>query len=112
MPIDVDEKHKIQTGIASYDKKLCVITTDGLRCGACAEHCPTGALEMISNGESEVPIPTINQALCVGCGACEYICPVIPQKAITITPLVIHQKAEVLEMTNTNYESNNDDFSF
>ncbi|MCL1941605.1 MAG: 4Fe-4S dicluster domain-containing protein, partial [Synergistaceae bacterium] len=113
MPIDVGEKHKIQTGVASYARELCVITTKSEHCGACAEHCPTGALEMIPEGENKNPIPTINPKLCVGCGACEHICPVIPQKAITITPLPVHQAAEVLKAQDYNVlEDENDDFAF
>ena len=112
MPIEINEKHKIQTGIAHYKKELCVITTNNERCGACAEHCPTGALEINSTGINNDPIPTINSALCVGCGACEYICPVIPQKAITVRPHAIHQTAEVLQMKDNNTLEINEGFVF
>jgi ferredoxin len=114
MPISVYEKHRIQIGIASFSREICVITTKGKRCGACAEHCPTGALEMVSSEKNHFPILTLRQELCVGCGACEYICPVVPQKAIYVEPLAIHQTAEILEMQdNTNIlEETNNDFVF
>ena len=112
MPISVDEKHKIQTGIAEYTPELCVIITNGEQCGACAEHCPTGALEIIYDADRGMPIPTINSKLCVGCGACEYICPIIPQKAIIILPHSIHQAAEVLQAQDNNVEEVLDDFKF
>ena len=112
-PIDTGEKHKIQAGIASYNRGLCVITTSGERCGACAEHCPTGALEMVPDENNHVPIPAIIQKLCVGCGACEYICPVIPQKAIIVNPLPVHQTAEILKtQNNSTVEERDDDFKF
>ena len=112
MPIDVDEKHKIQTGIAQYTPDLCVIIAKGEQCGACAEHCPTGALEIAYDAGSSTSIPTINSKLCVGCGACEYICPVIPQKAIIILPHDIHQAAEVLQAQDNNVEEVVDGFIF
>jgi len=112
MPIDANEKHRIQAGIASYIRELCVITTSEERCGACAEHCPTGALEMIPDEVSHIPIPTIIQKLCVGCGACEHMCPVIPQKAIYVNPLAVHQTAEILEMQDNMIEEENNDFVF
>jgi ferredoxin len=111
LPIDVDEKHRIQTGVVYYASELCVIITDGWRCGACAEHCPTGAIEMIPE-ENRNPI-LIKKELCVGCGACEYMCPVIPRKAIWVEPLAIHQAAEVLKpQDNMNIEEIHDDFVF
>ena len=112
MPISVEEKHKIQTGIARYNRKLCVIITHGARCGACAEHCPTAALEMLPDENGHDLIPTIIEKLCVGCGACESICPVIPQRAITVEPLSIHQTAEVLQMQDNIIENVNDGFVF
>lgn len=112
MPIDVNEKHKIQTGVAYYNGEICVISTIHEHCGACAEHCPTGALEMISKDGNSYPIPTINSVLCVGCGACEYICPVIPEKAISVKPHAIHQTAEVLQMKDNNILEIDEGFVF
>jgi len=114
MPINTDEKHRIQTGIAAYYRKLCVIITNGERCGACAEHCPTGALEMKPERGRGIAVPHIERSLCVGCGACEYMCPVIPQRAIVVNPLAVHQTAEMLEvLENSNIiEENNNDFKF
>jgi ferredoxin len=113
MPLGVDEKHKIQTGVAHYIRRLCVIVTEGEHCGACAEHCPTGALEMVPHGRRGVLMPFIIEKLCVGCGACEYICPIAPQKAIYVSPLGIHQTAEVLRIQDNNIlEEKNDGFVF
>ena len=39
-------------------------------------------------------IPQVDPALCVGCGGCESICTVRPERAIVIEAQAIHQKIE------------------
>lgn len=53
-------------------------------CFACMERCEPGAIKLIPG----VGI-RINQQLCNGCGACEYVCPVTP-KAIRMQARTIH----------------------
>jgi formate hydrogenlyase subunit 6/NADH:ubiquinone oxidoreductase subunit I len=38
-------------------------------------------------------IPEIETAKCVGCGACEHVCPVRPYRAIYVDGLEEHEKA-------------------
>ena len=92
--LDKSEKHFIQLGKANFIKENCIIHTNGTDCGACAEHCPTKAANMIPYKDNLV-IPEINQAICIGCGACEYICPVRPMRAIYVEGNRVHEKAEV-----------------
>ena len=77
-PLDDLEKSSIQIGHAVWIKKNCVPITDGVDCGNCARHCPTGAIEMVpmdaNDGDSPL-IPSVNEAVCIGCGACENLCP-------------------------------------
>jgi ferredoxin len=40
-------------------------------------------------------IPQIEPELCIGCGGCESICPVRPDRAIIIVPNKVHLKAEL-----------------
>jgi ferredoxin len=77
-PITPIEKSAIQIGHAVWIKKNCVAVNDDVPCGNCARHCPTGAIEMIpldpDDGDSPM-VPSVNEAICIGCGACEYLCP-------------------------------------
>ena len=77
-PITPLEKTSIQIGHAVWIKKNCVAVNDDVPCGNCARHCPTGAIEMVpldpDDGDSPM-VPAINEATCIGCGACENLCP-------------------------------------
>lgn len=92
-PIDLDEKSSIQIGHAVWIKKNCVPITDGVECGNCARHCPSGAIEMVpldENDEESPYVPAVNEAACIGCGACEYVCPARPFSAIYVEGHEVH----------------------
>lgn len=93
--IDQDEKTSIQIGHAVWIKKNCVVLTDEVECGNCARHCPSGAIEMVQldpNDEESLMVPAINEAACIGCGACEYVCPSRPFSAIFVEGHEVHHK--------------------
>lgn len=85
--IDLAEKSATQIGHAVWVKSNCVPLTDGVECGNCARHCPTGAITMIpsdaSNADS-LKIPAVDVERCIGCGACENLCPSRPFSAIYV----------------------------
>lgn len=86
-PITVADKSAIQIGHAVWIKDNCVPLTDGVECGNCARHCPTGAITMVSsdpNMPDSPKIPVINEERCIGCGACENLCPSRPFSAIYV----------------------------
>jgi len=86
-PITKAEKSAIQIGHAVWVRKNCVPLTDGVECGNCARHCPSGAIMMVSsdpNNPESVKIPIVNAARCIGCGACENLCPARPFSAIYV----------------------------
>ena len=94
-PLDDVEKSSIQIGHAVFIKKNCVAVTDGVECGNCARHCPSGAIEMVmldENDEESPSVPAINEAACIGCGACEYVCPARPFSAIYVEGHEVHKK--------------------
>lgn len=86
-PITRAEKSSIQIGHAVWVKKNCVPLTDGKECGNCARHCPTGAITMVPSdmhNPDSLKIPVVNTEKCIGCGACENLCPARPFSAIYV----------------------------
>lgn len=93
--IDKPEKSSIQIGHAVWIKKNCVVLTDEVECGNCARHCPSGAIAMVPSDpedENSPKVPAINEAACIGCGACEYVCPSRPFSAIYVEGHEVHRK--------------------
>lgn len=92
--ISVAEKSATQIGHAVWVKENCVPLADGVECGNCARHCPTGAIQMIhsiADNPESAKIPAINVERCIGCGACENLCPARPFSAIYVEGNEIHR---------------------
>ena len=84
-----EEKTGIRIGTASVDPSLCLAATGVERCGACASHCPSGAILMVDTEDGHRR-PAVAEEQCIGCGKCEYLCPVRPVSAITVKGLQTH----------------------
>lgn len=94
-PITVADKSATQIGHAVWVKKNCVPLTDGVECGNCARHCPTGAIQMVPSDpllEGSPKIPVVNTERCIGCGACENLCPARPFSAIYVEGHEVHRE--------------------
>jgi formate hydrogenlyase subunit 6/NADH:ubiquinone oxidoreductase subunit I len=48
-------------------------------------------------GHTGLTIPFIDPSICIGCGGCEYICPVRPNRAIFVEGSKVHQQREAFE---------------
>ncbi|MDE7108711.1 MAG: 4Fe-4S binding protein [Muribaculaceae bacterium] len=86
-PITRAEKSSVQIGHAVWVKANCIPLTDGVECGNCARHCPSGAITMVASDAADVnspKIPVVNTERCIGCGACENLCPARPFSAIYV----------------------------
>ena len=95
LPIKPEDKASTQMGHAVWIKKNCIPLTDGVECGNCARHCPVGAIEMVPSDpdDEESPyVPAVNEARCIGCGACEYLCPARPFSAIYVEGHEVHKE--------------------
>lgn len=81
------DKTAIRVGHAVWLKDNCVVLTDGVNCGNCARHCPAGAITMVPADPDRMDspkIPVVNTERCIGCGACENLCPTRPFSAIYV----------------------------
>ncbi|MGC8822972.1 MAG: 4Fe-4S dicluster domain-containing protein [Bacteroidales bacterium] len=93
LPLTNDQKKTLQIGKVVFIKENCIVYTSETSCGACAEHCPTAAVHMVPY-KGFLHIPETNQSICIGCGACEYACPALPNKAIYVEGNPVHLQAQ------------------
>jgi len=91
--LELADKQVARVGEAHFDEDKCIVKTRGTDCAACSEQCPTQAVSTAPYGRN-LRLPRVNRDLCIGCGACEYACPVLPVKAITVTGLRRHSRAQ------------------
>lgn len=93
LPLEKETKKLTRLGYVHFEMQNCVVYTDNTACGSCAEHCPTQAVRMVpyKNG---LTIPETHHSICIGCGACEYACPVRPYRAIYVDGIAVHNIAK------------------
>jgi len=87
LPVTAAEKSSVQIGHAVWVRANCVPLTDGVACGNCARHCPAEAITMVPSDAADPDspkIPVVNTERCIGCGACENLCPARPFSAIYV----------------------------
>lgn len=92
-PVTTADKSALSIGYAVWVKENCIVNRDAVQCDNCERHCPTGAITMIDSGPGygdSLKVPVINKERCIGCGACEYLCPARPFSAIYVEGNVRH----------------------
>ena len=86
----------IRLGTAFYDRGRCLPWAMATECIVCEEWCPTSpkaiylrqAEVVDSKGNvKQLKQPFLDPTLCVGCGACEYACPVQDRPAVYVTSI-------------------------
>ncbi len=115
-PLELEIKQQVKIGESRFVREYCVVETDGTSCGACGEICPSGAIDMeyLSEGaDGALEIPVIDKTYCIGCGACQFVCPVLEKNAIFVEALAEHGKAEIHEDSpDAKPEEVDNDFAF
>ena len=110
LPLTVEDKKLEQTGQVHFVIEKCIVYTDNTSCGSCSEHCPTQAVRMVPYKEG-LTIPETDPDICIGCGACEFACPVKPHTAIYIDGNEVHQVAKAPNIEELNLMEQ-EDFPF
>jgi MauM/NapG family ferredoxin protein len=88
-----EQKMKTKMGLAEINQDICLPWSQGTECIVCEEHCPIAekaikTIDKMGKNGTLIKYPIVDPSICVGCAICEFKCPVTPEKAITVSPLV------------------------
>jgi len=92
-PLTLEEKRQAVIGLAYIDQNRCIPWADNVDCIVCEEMCPVPdkAIQLdevqVLNAQGEsvvVKRPRVVRDLCIGCGICEYACPLNGESAIRV----------------------------
>jgi polyferredoxin len=102
--LSLEEKHNVKMGISTFDKNRCIPWaaflnwneqkewTKDYNCAVCEEHCPTPTKAIqfsdvsvqTPEGMRIIRRPVVIEDKCIGCGICEYVCPLNGPAAIRV----------------------------
>jgi len=91
--ISLKEKQKFRMGMAYFDKNICIPYARNADCLVCEEHCPISekAIQievkeiMLPDGSKRsIKYPYIVPDRCIGCGICEFKCPLPGNPGISV----------------------------
>jgi ferredoxin len=95
-PLSLDEKRQQVIGVAAIDRDRCIAWSGQGECIICEEMCPVPQ-KAVYLEEADVAgrdgqtrqtrrglLPHVEAGMCIGCGICEYRCPVVGPAAIRV----------------------------
>ena len=93
-PLELARKREEVIGVAYLDERLCLPYADETPCIVCEEMCPlpekaiviaeTVTVTKAGGEEVELKRPRVLRERCIGCGYCEYFCPLPNAAAIKV----------------------------
>lgn len=92
-PLALDDKRRAVIGVAYIDENRCIPWADGEDCIVCEEMCPVPEkaiqldVQTVARPDgtvAEVRRPRVIRERCIGCGICEYKCPLNGVAAIRV----------------------------
>ncbi|MGQ9688177.1 MAG: 4Fe-4S dicluster domain-containing protein [Desulfobaccales bacterium] len=91
--LELEVKQALPLGTAAINRSRCIPYTEGADCLVCEEHCPVspkaitfvqGEVHDRQGKKMPVKLPVVHPDRCIGCGHCEYVCPVGGEAAIRV----------------------------
>jgi MauM/NapG family ferredoxin protein len=83
--LPLEEKQKQVMGSAYVDKNRCIAWSDHQTCLVCEEMCPLPQKAItVDRSEFAGGAPVVDRTRCIGCGTCEFKCPVNGEAAIRV----------------------------
>jgi len=82
-PFAAEEKRHLFVGTAGVDRSACIAWAQEKECLVCDEACSYDAITQ--KAIDGLGRPLVDERICVGCGMCEWVCPVEPLGAIRVT---------------------------
>jgi polyferredoxin len=91
--LTLEEKRAQVIGKAYINQNRCIAWSDRRNCIVCEEMCPipdkaihleTNEVSLNDGTLGSIQLPYVNRDLCIGCGICEYKCPVQGDAAIRV----------------------------
>ncbi|MFN2166502.1 MAG: 4Fe-4S binding protein, partial [Anaerolineae bacterium] len=91
--LDLATKREVVMGLAVVDRSRCLAWAEDQMCIVCEELCPVPEKAIYLDDitvtddwgyDIVVRRPIVNESLCIGCGSCEWHCPVEGQAAIRV----------------------------